>query len=162
IGISHIKFEESDYILYLPEFKVDNRSEVILRNLIALEICSQDEEKPITRYAILMNDLINTSGDVGILRREGIITSKLGSDDEIAQLWNSMITSTEMPRYDPIDKVAESINVYRKKWWKILWAQFIMVHCSKPWLFLSLMGGFILLGLTAIQVFCIFELCLLK
>lgn len=162
LGISHIKFEKSDSILYLPKFKVDKRSEVILRNLVALEICSQDEEKPITRYAILMNDLINTSGDVGILRREEIITSKLGSDDEIAQLWNSMITSTEMPRYDPIDQVAESINAYRKKWWKVLWAQFIMVHCSKPWLFLSLVGGLILLGLTGVQVFCLFESCQLK
>ncbi|GLJ36288.1 hypothetical protein SUGI_0728500 [Cryptomeria japonica] len=25
------------------------------------------------------------------------------------------------------------INGYVKKWWKVLWAQFRMAHCSKPW-----------------------------
>ncbi|XP_059064926.1 putative UPF0481 protein At3g02645 [Cryptomeria japonica] len=160
IGVSDIKFKDSK--LYLPKINIDNRSEVILRNLIALEICSQNEQKPITRYALLMNDLVNTSGDVGILRREGIITSSLGSDDEIAQLWNFMVTATEMPRYDSIDKACEFINRYRKQLWKVLWAQFVMLHCSKPWLFLSLLAGVTFLLLTLVQVICLFQSCQLK
>ncbi|GLJ37922.1 hypothetical protein SUGI_0771570 [Cryptomeria japonica] len=97
-GISQIKFNKNNSTLYLPEFKVDDRSEVILRNLIALEICSQEKQKPITRYAILMNDLVDRSRDVEILRLEDIITGKLGTDDEISKLWNSMVSPTEMPR----------------------------------------------------------------
>ncbi|XP_059063736.1 putative UPF0481 protein At3g02645 [Cryptomeria japonica] len=99
-GISQIKFNKKNSTLYLPQFKVDERSEVILKNLIALEICSREEQKPITRYAILMNDLVDTNQDVGLLRCEDIIIGKLGNDTEIANLWNSMVSPTEMPRED--------------------------------------------------------------
>ncbi|XP_057837336.1 putative UPF0481 protein At3g02645 [Cryptomeria japonica] len=173
-GISQIEFKKKNSTLYLPQFKVDNRSEVILRNLIALEICSQDEEKPITRYAILMNDLVDTSQDVSLLRREDIITGKLGADEDIAKLWNSMVTPTEMPRYGSIDKAVKSINDYHKKWLKGLaflrhrrvlgdflglLLEFLWTYGSRPWWFFSALIVLVVLVLTAVQVFCLFRSC---
>ncbi|XP_057839276.1 uncharacterized protein LOC131049249 [Cryptomeria japonica] len=176
-AISQIKFNESNSTLYLPQFKVDDRSEVILRNLIALEICSHEEQKPITRYAILMNDLVDTSRDVEILRLEDSITGKLGTDHEITKLWNSMLSPTEIPRYDSIDEAVKSINHYHKKWQKGLaflrhrrllgdflglLLEFIWTYGSKPWWFFSGLIVLVIFVLTAVQVVCLFKSCQYK
>ncbi|XP_057829755.2 putative UPF0481 protein At3g02645 [Cryptomeria japonica] len=159
-GISHIHFNESKSTLHLPKFTVDDRSEVILRNLLVMETQWEDKEKIITRYAVFMNDLINTSEDVARLRRRGIIANKLGSDEDVARLWNSVtVPATDIPSYEKIDMVSDSINAYRRKWWRVLWAQFWNAHCSKPWLVASLLGGISLLSLTVVQVVCLFNNC---
>ncbi|GLJ43013.1 hypothetical protein SUGI_0892670 [Cryptomeria japonica] len=159
-GISHINFDKKHSILYLPKFTVDDKSEVILRNLLVMETHRVDSEKIITRYVVLMNDLVNTTADVSRLRQEGIISNKLGSDEDVARLCNSVtIPATDIPSYGPIDAASSSINAYRKKGLKILWAQFRRVHCSKPWLLASLLGGISLLLLTVVQVVCLFHSC---
>ncbi|GLJ20041.1 hypothetical protein SUGI_0363430 [Cryptomeria japonica] len=120
----------------------------------------EDKEKIITRYVVFMNDLINTSEDVARLRRRGIIANKLGSDEDVARLWNTVtVPATDIPCYEKIDTVSESINGYRRKWWRVLWAQFWSAHCSKPWLVASLLGGISLLSLTVVQVVCLFNNC---
>eukprot|EP01018_Ginkgo_biloba_P000852 Gb_37280 [translate_table: standard] len=156
-GISEIRFEKKSSTLYLPHFKVDERSEVLLRNLMALEISSQ--EKPITRYAIFMNDLINNSRDVSIFRKYEIIVNQLGSDEEAAKLWNSITKSMGSPAFGPIDDAAKEVNAYRKKKLKVLWAQFQMIHCSKPWVTVSVVAGAFLLLMTIVQVACLFQSC---
>ncbi|GLJ20027.1 hypothetical protein SUGI_0363180 [Cryptomeria japonica] len=124
-GISRIEFKSKSSTLYLPKFTVDDRSEVIVRNLLVMETHWEDTEKVITRYVVFMNDLISTSLDVARLRTEGIIVNKLGSDDDVARMWNSVtIPATGIPKYDQIDTACTKINAYRRKWWRVLWSQF--------------------------------------
>eukprot|EP01018_Ginkgo_biloba_P000853 Gb_15961 [translate_table: standard] len=159
-GISEIRFEKKSSTLYLPHFKVDERSEVLLRNLMALEISSQ--EKPITRYAIFMNDLINNSRDVSIFRKYDIIVNQLGSDEEAAKLWNCITKSMGSPAFRPIDDAAKQVNAYRKRKLKVLWAQFRMIHCSEPWVVVSVVAATFLLLMTVVQVACLFHSCMIK
>ncbi|XP_057859723.2 putative UPF0481 protein At3g02645 [Cryptomeria japonica] len=159
-GISHIHFNESKSVLHLPKFTVDDRSEVILRNLLVMETQWEDKEKIITRYAVFKKDLINTSEEVARLKRRGIIANKLGTDEDVTRLWKTVTDpATDIPCYEKIDTVSESINSYRRKWWRVLWAKFWSAHCSKPWLVASLLGGISLLSLTVVQVVCLFNNC---
>eukprot|EP01018_Ginkgo_biloba_P000844 Gb_37279 [translate_table: standard] len=161
-GISEIRFEKKSSTLYLPQFKVDERSEVLLRNLMALEISFPPAEKAITRYAIFMNDLIDNSMDVSILRKYDIIVNKLGSDEEAAKLWNCITKSMGSPAFGPIDDAARQVNAYRKRKWKVLWAQFRMIHCSEPWVVVSVVAATFLLLMTVVQVACLFHSCMIK
>eukprot|EP01018_Ginkgo_biloba_P000773 Gb_11125 [translate_table: standard] len=159
-GIGKIRFEGST--LYLPHFQVDDRSEVMLRNLMALEISNLEQHKPITRYAVFMNELIDTAKDVSILKKYETMTNKLGSDEDAAKLWNSITNSTESPTFDPIDEAAKQVKNYYKRDWEILWARFRMIHCSEPWVAVSVVAATVLLLLTAIQVICLFCSCTIK
>eukprot|EP01018_Ginkgo_biloba_P007520 Gb_28782 [translate_table: standard] len=161
-GIREIKFDKSKSTLYLPHLLVNDISDVVMRNLIALEIYSSSvkkKEKGITRYAHMMNELVDTSKDVGVLRKAGIITCRLGSDEQVAQLLNSLTESTWRSYFGPIDKASKDVKEYYGNKWNILWAQFREANCSKPWLLASGVAATILLLLTVTQVVCLFVTC---
>eukprot|EP01018_Ginkgo_biloba_P000848 Gb_37283 [translate_table: standard] len=161
-GISSIHFDIYKFILYIPYLRIDDRLEVMLRNLIAFEICSSMEDKAVTRYVLFMRNLISTGTDVSILENEGIITNKLGSDDEASQLFNSITKSIQSTAYAPIDYAEKGISIYCQRKWQVLWAQFWMIDCSQPWLVVSFVAATILLLMTAAQVVCLFHSCTVK
>eukprot|EP01018_Ginkgo_biloba_P000846 Gb_37284 [translate_table: standard] len=161
-GISGIEFDIYKFILYLPHLRIDDRTEVVLRNLIALEISSSMEEKPVTRYVHFMSNLLSTRKDVSILRKDSIVTNKLGSDKEASKLLNSITKSIESASFPPIDIAEKGVNIYCERNWQIWWAQFWRIDCSQPWLVVSFMAATLLLLMTAAQVVCLFRSCTVK
>jgi hypothetical protein len=77
-----LKFFKSK--LEIPQFKVDQTTECVLRNLIALERCHYSEQPVICNYVFLIDSLINTKEDVEILVDKEIIVHELGSNVELA------------------------------------------------------------------------------
>ncbi|KAF5179526.1 hypothetical protein FRX31_030888 [Thalictrum thalictroides] len=163
-------------VLYIPPLVVDDRTESLFRNLVALEqqshsscfINDQRENSvnraigngnqrnggttPVTDYVTLMDCLINTSADVALLRDHGIIHNWLGDNEEVAQLFNKLrsgITagSTEFYFYDLFLKVNE---FYKTPWhaWK---AKLKRDYFNTPWASLSFVAAVFLLICTFVQ-----------
>ncbi|EHA8591339.1 putative UPF0481 protein [Cocos nucifera] len=68
-----ISFDKEKGLLEIPAIEVTDSTDIIFRNLIALEQCYKDARVRITCYSIFMDSIINTERDVALLSQEGII-----------------------------------------------------------------------------------------
>ncbi|KAJ8536188.1 hypothetical protein K7X08_034589 [Anisodus acutangulus] len=66
-----------------------------------------------------MNGIIDTAEDVALLRERGIVLNRLKSDDEVANLWNSMSKSVKLTKVQLLDKVIEDVNKFYNGRWKL-------------------------------------------
>ncbi|KAB5520959.1 hypothetical protein DKX38_025278 [Salix brachista] len=82
-----IKFNNGS--LEIPSFLIDETTEVIIQNLISYEQCSPKCTDRITSYAVLLDNLINTTKDMDILTRSGIINNWL-NPEEAMQFFNKL------------------------------------------------------------------------
>ncbi|KAL2534996.1 Plant protein of unknown function (DUF247) [Abeliophyllum distichum] len=77
--------------MMLPPMMVDDFTKPMLLNLVAYEMCPHGpSDLLITSYIWLMDSLIDHADDVKELRKKGIIFNNLGSDDQLAQLFNEI------------------------------------------------------------------------
>ncbi|URD97895.1 UPF0481 protein [Musa troglodytarum] len=68
--------------LEIPQLVVDDQTNVLFKNLIAFEQCSQEAGTQITAYASLMDCIINTAADVELLQKDQIIINASGGNTE--------------------------------------------------------------------------------
>ncbi|KAI4354729.1 hypothetical protein L6164_003575 [Bauhinia variegata] len=76
--------------LRIPQLIVDEGTEILLRNLIALEQCHYPKKAYICNYVAFMDCLIDTKEDVDFFIEKQIIVKNLGSSKEVATLLNSL------------------------------------------------------------------------
>jgi hypothetical protein len=81
-------------VLSIPSYSVDYFSEKVLLNLMAYERLHAGTGDNITAYVIFMDNIIDTARDVALLREKGVIVNRLGSDEEIADLFNNRLSKT--------------------------------------------------------------------
>ena len=62
-GIEKIKFDQKSAIISLPTIIMTDHTEVLFRNLIALEVCKASAINYVTCYLSLMDDLIRSEED---------------------------------------------------------------------------------------------------
>ncbi|KAH9290467.1 hypothetical protein KI387_034584 [Taxus chinensis] len=136
---------------YLPRIRISSSIETVLRNLMALEICEADDMCVISRYVGLMCELIDSEKDVYVLKKAGIIKSYLGSNSEVAEMFNSISKGITRSYSDPFSKVREDAHNHYHSKIKVMVAEFANDHCSRPWRTASLIGASLLLLLTALQ-----------
>lgn len=78
-------------ILEIPELKIEDFTELILRNLIVFEQCTFDHY--ISDYVTIMDEFLDTSKDVEFLVKYGIVENSLGGgDEELSTMINSLST----------------------------------------------------------------------
>ncbi|XP_065629670.1 LOW QUALITY PROTEIN: UPF0481 protein At3g47200 [Quercus suber] len=77
-------------ILYIPRLLIHDGTRSLLLNLMAFELCHRDCGDHITAYVVFMDNLINSHQDVAHLHYCGIIKHWLGSDSEVADLFNHL------------------------------------------------------------------------
>ena len=82
--------EDTQTILYVPQFLVEDKTESLFRNLMALEQCHYPYEAYICNYICLLDSLINTREDVELLVDKKIIINMLGSNEAIATMVNKL------------------------------------------------------------------------
>ncbi|KAM3685466.1 hypothetical protein ACJW31_11G119700 [Castanea mollissima] len=102
--------------LVIPHFVVDNKTEDLFRNLMALEQCHYPKEAYICNYILLLDFLINNKDDVELLVEEGIIVNSLGSNKAVADMVNKLgqeIVEKNSYYHD----VAKDLNKYYRNWW---------------------------------------------
>ncbi|CAL5404721.1 unnamed protein product [Camellia sinensis] len=150
-SLFNIKFDEAK--LYIPPLTVEDRTESIVRNLIAYEqYCPDNQRNYVTDYVKFLDCLIDSPKDVEILSRVGIIDNWLGDDEEVSNIFNKIsdaVSGTSMHfRYADI---FNRVNIYCgqpcNRWMAILKRKYF----NGPWAIISVLAGSLLLIFTFAQ-----------
>ena len=84
----------TDGVINITPYVTDAFTISQYRNLIAFEKFNPIIELWFIAFAQFMDYLINKSKDVILLRKKGIIEHALGSDEEVANVFNQLTTET--------------------------------------------------------------------
>ncbi|KAL5221549.1 hypothetical protein ABZP36_026262 [Zizania latifolia] len=134
----------------IPRFEINFGSKILLANLFAYEqIVRQpgDNLGAVTSYIVLMNALINSTDDVMVLQRVGILDNLLSSEAEVASFFNELGRSTMLDMRE--HRYTAMFNDVNKYWMSHLnfskyLAIFRLKHLRNPWTCISLLGAILL------------------
>ncbi|XXG53945.1 hypothetical protein AAC387_Pa03g1953 [Persea americana] len=145
-----VTFEHGN--MKLPRLRVDHFTNSLFRNFIAFEQCYPDHGSHITAYCGFMDSLVNTARDVGILSQSNIIQSELGSDEEVAFLFNNLCKGVFWnPSEEYLASVSQKVIQHTQKSWSRWRAKLVRDYFSSPWAILSLIAAIVVLILTFVQ-----------
>ncbi|KAG5252723.1 UPF0481 protein [Salix suchowensis] len=153
-GLMDVKFKSS--FLYgtikLPTLTIDVSTKPLLFNLVAYETSAALHQLPVTSYICFMDSLINDADDVKELRSKGIIVNFLGSDQQVADLFNDMGSSLEPDpsAYNDVKREISNQCESTVKKWAAEWQQ---TYFPTPWALLAYAAGAAGLVLTATQAY---------
>uniref|UniRef100_A0A0D6R0A6 Uncharacterized protein n=1 Tax=Araucaria cunninghamii TaxID=56994 RepID=A0A0D6R0A6_ARACU len=141
--------------LFLPKMYIDYDTEVFVRNLMAFEerrlVGGLHGETPLfCNFMVLMDYLIDSERDIALLRENEIITSGLGSNQELANIFNTLCRGypDDSGIFDEIgSQIRQHYNNRVNKWCNYVRKQ----YCATPCLAVSLLGAIFLLIMTAFQ-----------
>ena len=137
--------------LWLPPITVDDSTRPKFLNLIAYESCLDFiNDFGITSYVSFLDSLIDEANDVKMLRKAGILYNCLGSDEEVAQVFNEIGTDL-VPNSKIYGNIRFQIQKHYENNFMTLLAQFYHDHFSSPWTFMAFVGALLALVLTIIQ-----------
>ncbi|PKU74567.1 UPF0481 protein [Dendrobium catenatum] len=161
VGVSFCKSKTNSFrdisfnggILSLPQLKIDDTTESLLLNLMAFERLHVAIGNEVTTYVFFMDDLINTTDDIALLRNEEIIKCFVGSDENISKIFNKITKEAILTGFtDGIVGVNSKLNTYCNKRMRRWRANFIEIYLKNHWVFISLFGCLIFLSLTIIKI----------
>ncbi|KAM3738814.1 hypothetical protein ACB098_09G159400 [Castanea mollissima] len=137
--------------LWLPPIIVDDSTRPIFLNLIAYEMCLDfQNDFAITSYISFLDSLIDEASDVKMLRKAGILHNCLGSDDEVAKVFNEIGTDL-VPNLEIYSDVKRKIQNLYKQQGRTWIAQVFHEHFSSPWTFTTFFAALLVLALTITQ-----------
>ncbi|KAF8389065.1 hypothetical protein HHK36_025750 [Tetracentron sinense] len=147
-----VRFSKSNGILEIPTLNIDDRTEILFRNLIAWEQCQDLPIPYIISYAFLMDCLINTPEDVSLLIKYGVIKNWLGDNKETSLLFNKLCKDVCMGRSNMyFSSLCKDLNAYRKISCHEWQATLRRDYCNTPWRIISFIAAVILLILSLLQ-----------
>ncbi|KAF5738225.1 hypothetical protein HS088_TW13G01121 [Tripterygium wilfordii] len=147
-----IKFKNG--VLKIPRLLIHDGTKSLFLNLIAFEQCHLDCTNNISSYVIFMDNLINSPEDVGYLHYCGIIEHWLGSDDEVADLFNRLCQEVVFDINDSyFSRLSGDVNRYYNHRWNAWRASLKHKYFNNPWAIISVVAGVVLLLLTFAQTF---------
>ena len=137
--------------LHLPPIVVDDSTGPKFLNLIAYEMCLDFENDfGVTSYISFLDSLIDEANDVKMLRKARILRNVLGSDEEVAKLFNE-IGKDLVPNMEIYKDVRSKIQKHYESKWMTWIAQVFHDHFSSPWTFIAFIGALLALALTITQ-----------
>jgi hypothetical protein len=140
-----------DARFHLPKLSVYETTPLQIRNLAIYEQLANANCSDFRCYLWCMDDLTATSADVELLRKHGVLYS-FGSNEDVFQIWQQTSKGLFIFLSSKAWKECfEGIHRHQKSRWKRWQAEGWSMFCSKPWLFISLVGALVLLFLTFVQ-----------
>ncbi|KAL4324847.1 hypothetical protein GQ457_11G006940 [Hibiscus cannabinus] len=137
----------------MPRLLVDDSTAAMFMNLVALEMCRDfNNNFEVTAYLCFLDSLIDTAEDVKELRVAGMLHNYLGSDEEVADLFNKMSRDL-VPDQGMYSFVIDDIHKFCNNPWTPAAAQVYYTHFSSPWTFIALLGAIISLLFSATQAY---------
>ncbi|KAI3459657.1 hypothetical protein Pfo_016320 [Paulownia fortunei] len=150
----------NDGSMLLSPLRIEDRTESLLRNMVAYEQYFQDTKFSfVTDYMMFLNCLIDSSRDVEILSRYRIIDNWVGDDEVVANMINKLTESVTGPGKRFIyDKIFHDVNLHCKKRRNRWMAKLRQNYLNSPWAIISILVAIVLLLLTLTQtVFSILQ-----
>ncbi|KAJ6733162.1 PROTEIN putative (DUF247)-RELATED [Salix koriyanagi] len=147
-----VKFKKG--ILRVPSLLIDDGTKSLFLNLIALEQCHFGCGNQITSFVVFMDCLINSPEDVAYLHYRCIIEHCLGSDADVADLFNQLGQQVVFNINDSyLSQLFKDVNRYYNNKWHTWRASLKHKYFSNPWAIISLFAAVVLLLLTFTQTF---------
>ncbi|KAI9380131.1 hypothetical protein POPTR_016G039500v4 [Populus trichocarpa] len=104
--------------LQIPALTIDDSTKPLLLNLVAYEACLGDNDKLwVTSYICFMDSLIDQPEDVRELRSQGVLIVTLGSEEEVARLFNE-VANYLVPNPLAFNKVKKDIESHCRNTFK--------------------------------------------
>ncbi|GAB2219315.1 hypothetical protein Droror1_Dr00006950 [Drosera rotundifolia] len=151
-----IWFQEKSFgspVLILPPMTVDDSTPAMLLNLVAFEaLPDAPDDLGVTSFLWFMDSLIDTAEDVKELRSKGILVNFLGSDEQVAQMFNS-ITDQLVPNMDAYASVKAGIEGHFRSRRRVWFSQWMHAHFSTPWTTIGFFAALIAVFLSFIQAY---------
>ncbi|XP_070673097.1 UPF0481 protein At3g47200-like [Malus domestica] len=145
--IMNINFENG--VFTIPPLGIDETTGPLFRNLIAFEQCCHSRPHKVTSYAVLMDNLIDSSKDIDLLCDMGILVNWLSPEDA-ARFFNELYNDTMVIGFY-YEGLCNEVNKYYKTDWNKWMEKLRREHFGSPWAIISLVAAFILLVLTMLQ-----------
>ncbi|CAH1423946.1 unnamed protein product [Lactuca virosa] len=137
----------------LPPITVDDSTKPMLLNLIAYEMCAEDAHDAwVTSYICLLDSLIDHPEDVKALRKAGVLDNSLGSDKEVATMFNEIGTDL-VPNNLAYSKAKYEIQKHYDSLRNTRFSQLKHEYIKSPWSFLALVGAVVALFLSGVQTY---------
>ncbi|KAJ9695444.1 hypothetical protein PVL29_010759 [Vitis rotundifolia] len=145
------------YILFgflkLPRITIDDSTKSRFLNLIAYEMCPEAPNDPVvTSYICFLDSLIDHPEDVKELRRQHVLRNFLGSDKEVARLFNEIGTDL-VPDSDAYKDVKGKIQKHYEIKVSTWIAEGLHNHFSSPWTVLAFLGAVVALFFGGLQTY---------
>ncbi|KAJ0080263.1 hypothetical protein Patl1_22891 [Pistacia atlantica] len=139
--------------LKLPQIYIDDSTKSMLLNMVAYESSPNGpDDFGVSSYICLMDSLIDHAEDVMELRRKGILLNFLGSDQQVADLFNE-IADNSVSHPHAYAVVKDRIEKHYKSRLKIWLAEWLHTHFTSPWTVLAFIGAILALVLSVIQTY---------
>nr|GMD13669.1 UPF0481 protein At3g47200-like [Ipomoea batatas] len=128
-------------VLAIPPIKVQSHTEILFRNIIALEEYTPDQTNHVASYIYLMKCLIRCKQDVSFLRRKGIIlqSGTMENDEEILRVFDGLHVKINVDEEFYYRGLCEKVNrlsnvgMEKKKKKEVLWQKMGDVYHRTPW-----------------------------
>nr|GMD15365.1 ALG-2 interacting protein X-like [Ipomoea batatas] len=128
-------------VLAIPPIKVQSHTEILFRNIIALEEYTPDQTNHVASYIYLMKCLIRCKQDVSFLRRKGIIlqSGTMENDEEILRVFDGLHVKINVDEEFYYRGLCEKVNRFsnvgmeKKKKKEVLWHKMGNVYHRTPW-----------------------------
>ncbi|MED6188235.1 hypothetical protein PIB30_084102 [Stylosanthes scabra] len=153
-GIRGIRFDEKKKCFFLPRIRLDENTEVILRNLVAYEALTKRDYLIFTRYTELMRAIIDTVEDVEILIDSGIIDHKFMDKKPAEELFNGMSKSIGPTNTPDLENEIKKVNEFFDNTEKVRAYRIISKYVYSSWKLCTLLATLVLLALMVLQTFC--------
>ena len=139
--------------LKLPPIIIDGFTKPKFLNIVAYEMCPEaPNDYAVTSYISFLYELIDHADDVKELRSNHILYNCLGSDEEVAKIFNEITNDFVNP--DAYGDVKARIQEHYDKRVNTWMAQALHDHFSTPWTIMAFIGAVLVLFLTAVQTYC--------
>ncbi|XP_056176076.1 putative UPF0481 protein At3g02645 [Syzygium oleosum] len=141
----------ADGVLRLPVIMVDDCTGPMFLNLMTFERFHFGAGNKVTAYIFFMDNIIDTEQDIALLRTQGIIQNFLGSNKEVADLFNSLTKDMTVFLDEGDESVQKKITEHCEKSCNMWRANLMHTYFRNPWSILSLIAALFLFALTIIQ-----------
>ncbi|KAL9349193.1 hypothetical protein Peur_056448 [Populus x canadensis] len=150
-----IKFDRNKGRLEIPRLQLEDRTEIIIRNMQAFEQCHGMKYHYVCDYICLMGLFLGASKDVEILVENRVIENWLPSDEEVVKLFDNLNIGNPMSRDDFFFVgLIKDLNAFCGRPWNKWKANLKQNYFNTPWAAVSVSGAVILLILTVVQSVC--------
>ncbi|KAL2346735.1 hypothetical protein Fmac_000735 [Flemingia macrophylla] len=142
-------------VLKIPKLTVEDGTELIFRNMVALEQCHYPDESYIIDYVDFLDFLVNTSRDVDLLVQKGVLVNWLGDTDSLANMFNGLMKSiTQTNGSSHYFQLSQRLNAFCKDPLHKLNSTLRRDYCNSPWKTVVSIAGIFLLILSLVQSVC--------
>ena len=152
--LTEISFESYFFYGYLklPPITIDDFTKAKFLNMVAYEMCPDaPDDYAVTSYVCFLYDFIDDADDVKELRSKHILHNLLGSDEDVAHIFNEIGNGLVDPEiYGDVKARIQKHYDKRVNTWI---AEALHGHFRSPWTFMAVIAAVLILILTGVQTY---------